>query len=127
MRPIRLLVSSLSVALLCACDAGVSNAEYQVDATASPASQARSSEPIGEESAEVTAPEANTDECGAGKLDRWLNLLPTETVKAEIADTVGHSHIRYIEPGDSVTMDFSPSRLNVETGEDGRIKLFRCG
>lgn len=75
----------------------------------------------------MTAPGIDSDECGAGKLDRWLNVLPTETIKAEIADTADHNHIRYIAPGDSVTMDFSPSRLNVETGEDGRIKLFRCG
>jgi hypothetical protein len=53
--------------------------------------------------------------------------LPTETVKEEIASTAGHSRIRYIAPGDVVTMDFRPDRLNVETGEDGRIKLFRCG
>jgi hypothetical protein len=127
MHPLRPFVSALCVALLGACDAGASDADYRVDTTVSPASHARSSEPIGEETAEVPAPGANTDECGAVKLDPWLNVLPTETIKAEIADTVGHGHIRYIAPGDEVTLDFSLSRLNVETGEDGRIKLFRCG
>ena len=48
-------------------------------------------------------------------------------MKAEISATVGERPIRYIAPGDAVTLDFSPSRLNVELGEDGRIKLFRCG
>ena len=65
--------------------------------------------------------------CGADKLARWLNVLPTDDVKARIAATVGERRIRYIGPGDAVTMDFSPSCLNVELGEDGRIKLFRCG
>jgi hypothetical protein len=126
MRQSRPFVSILSIALLCACNAGAEEAESQVDGATS-SSQMQPGEPANEEPAEMTAPGTDTDECGAGKLDRWLNVLPTETVKAEIADAVGHSHIRYIAPGDSVTMDFSASRLNVETGEDCRIRLFRCG
>lgn len=70
---------------------------------------------------------ADDSGCGADKLDRWLNVLPTNEVKAQIAATVGERRIRYIGPGDAVTMDFNPARLNVELGEDGRIKLFRCG
>lgn len=35
--------------------------------------------------------------------------------------------IRIIHPGDAVTMDFSPRRLNVEIGMDGRIAAIRCG
>ena len=65
--------------------------------------------------------------CGADKLGRWLNALPTEDVKAEIAAAVGPRPIRYYAQGDPITMDFSEARLNVELGEDGRIKLFRCG
>jgi hypothetical protein len=71
--------------------------------------------------------EADDSGCGAEKLANWRNVLPTEEVKAEIAATVGERPIRYIAPGDAVTMDFSPSRLNVELGEDGRIVRFRCG
>jgi hypothetical protein len=71
--------------------------------------------------------EADDSQCGADKLARWLNLLPTQTVKDEIAATVGERPIRYYGQGDPITMDFSPARLNVELGADGRIKLFRCG
>jgi len=67
------------------------------------------------------------DACGAATLDRYLNLLPTADTKAAIAGAVGDRRIRYIAPGDAVTMDYSPARLNVELGEDGRIKRFRCG
>ena len=70
---------------------------------------------------------ASDAECGADMLGRWLNVLPTETVKTDIAETVGERPIRYYTQGDSITMDFSPARLNVELGVDGRIKLFRCG
>jgi hypothetical protein len=80
-----------------------------------------------EASPAMNASEPEATECGADKLGRWLNVLPTETVKAEIREAVGHDRIRYIAPGDVVTMDFRPDRLKVETGDDGRIKLFRCG
>ena len=71
--------------------------------------------------------EAPDSGCGADKLGRWLNVLPTDEVKASIAETVGERPIRYYTQGDPITMDFSPARLNVELGEDGRIKRFRCG
>ncbi len=68
------------------------------------------------------------DTCGADKVsERWLNALPTADVKAAIAKAVGERAIRYYGEGDAITMDFSPQRLNVELGKDGRIKLFRCG
>lgn len=83
--------------------------------------------PADEASPVLNQNEPDASQCGADQLDRWLNVLPTETVREEIRETVGHDRIRYIAPGDVVTMDLRPDRLNVETGEDGRIKLFRCG
>ena len=71
--------------------------------------------------------EADEGDCGADLLDRWLNVLPTDDVKAQIAATVGERPIRYYTQGDPITLDFNPSRLNAELGVDGRIKLFRCG
>lgn len=35
--------------------------------------------------------------------------------------------MRIIRPGMAVTMDYSPSRLNVEIGADGRIARIFCG
>ena len=84
-------------------------------------------DPADEGSPDVNENEPDASVCGADKLDRWLNVLPSDDVKAEIREAVGHNRIRYIAPGDMVTMDFRPDRLNVETGTDGRIKLFRCG
>lgn len=34
---------------------------------------------------------------------------------------------RVIEPGMAVTMDYSPSRLNIWIGEDDRIERVTCG
>lgn len=69
---------------------------------------------------------ADDSDCGADKLGRWLNVLPTEPIKADIAETVGERPIRYYTQGDPITMDFNPARLNAELGVDGRIKVFRC-
>ena len=79
----------------------------------------------------AAAPEAAAEPgpstCGAEKLAAYLNILPTDEIKKAIARDVGERTIRYIAPGDLVTQDLRPDRLNVETGEDGRIKQFRCG
>ena len=67
------------------------------------------------------------DQCGARDLGSYLNQLPTDDTMEQIRATVGQRTIRTIRPGDAVTMDYSPYRLNVELGADGRIKRFRCG
>ena len=113
---------------LSACDAGGDAEQPNPAATTTEAAATTNPEnPADEASPAMNADEPDAAECGADKLDRWLNVLPTETVKAEIREAVGHDRIRYIAPGDAVTMDLRPDRLNVETGVDGRIKLFRCG
>lgn len=72
-------------------------------------------------------PAPGNDECGASGLSSLLNSLPTDDVMTRIRASVGDTPIRTIRPGSAVTMDFRPDRLNIELGEDGRIKLFRCG
>ena len=113
---------------LSACDAGGDAKHPNPAATTTEAAATTNPEnPADETSPAMNADEPDAADCGVDKLDRWLNVLPTETVREEIRETVGHDRIRYIAPGDVVTMDLRPDRLNVETGVDGRIKLFRCG
>jgi hypothetical protein len=76
--------------------------------------------------AQPTSPPA-ADECGAAGLSRYLNVVPSGEMKSAITSAIGDRTIRYIAPGDAVTMDFSPTRLNAELGDDGRITRFRCG
>jgi hypothetical protein len=112
-------------ALVAGCQAQTTGAEPEPAETA--ATKTVPQPPADEGTPQVNANEPDASECGADRLARWLNVLPTETVREEIREAVGHDRIRYIAPGDMVTMDFRPDRLNVETGDDGRIKLFRCG
>ena len=131
-RTCALAIPLVAAALLFGCQAETDgaqpgDAEPQATGTVSPEAETLPDVPREEEVPEVNEAEPDADECGAGQLGRWLNVLPTETVREEIRETVGHDRIRYIAPGDVVTMDLRPDRLNVETGVDGRIKLFRCG
>ena len=120
----------LAASALCACEADSPNQPAPEEAAATPAEVATVPENAPnppEEPAATESSETDDSQCGADKLERWLNVLPTQTVKDEIAAAVGDRAIRYYTQGDPITMDFSPSRLNVELGVDGRIKLFRCG
>ena len=124
--------AALLIATLAACEAEGSDEPGTPEAAATATEVATIPDTIpepadAEAAAAQNSGEADDSGCGADKLDRWLNALPTDDVKREIASTVGDRPIRYYTQGDPITMDFSPARLNVELGEDGRIKLFRCG
>ena len=127
------LAAAVLIASLAACEAGGTEEPAAPEAAGTAAaegtvvSQSVPDRPI---DGATSAPESDAADdagCGADRLGRWLNVLPTRTVKDEIAATVGERPIRYYTQGDPITMDFSPARLNVELGPDGRIKLFRCG
>ncbi|WP_162933349.1 I78 family peptidase inhibitor [Sulfitobacter mediterraneus] len=57
--------------------------------------------------------------CGA---DQWRNLLG----KPEAALSVVGKDLRIIHPGDAVTMDFNPARLNAEIDAQGKIAKLAC-
>ena len=47
--------------------------------------------------------------------------------RSVLAAMTFRSPVRVIEPGMAVTMDFSPSRLNIELDATGRITRVYCG
>lgn len=119
----------LAVTALCACEAESPREPTLPPTAATPAEATAVPEktPVPPDQPAGAANDGDDEQCGADKLGRWLNVLPTKTVKTEIAATVGERPIRYYTQGDPITMDFNPARLNVELGVDGRIKVFRCG
>ena len=69
-----------------------------------------------------------TTPCGSEKLQNYLNLLPTPTAKDEIAKTVGHDRIRYVDLAQAkASASPASSRFTAGVGPDGRIKQFSCG
>ncbi len=128
------IVTSLSALALAGCtqseDRAPTKSEAPVTApapppTSQPAPPSDSAQPV--PGATTPAPVPLADECGASKLGDYLNQLASADITTKIEQTVGHARIRTIKPGDAVTMDFRPDRLNVEIGADGRITRLRCG
>lgn len=52
----------------------------------------------------------------------WTNALTDQ-----VRDRSKARMVRVVRPGDAVTMDFSPERLNVQLDARDRIVEFRCG
>lgn len=67
------------------------------------------------------APLPPENACGASE---YQSLIGT-AVDATQFD--GHDQLRIIPPGTAVTMDYRPTRLNVETDKSGIITRVYCG
>jgi hypothetical protein len=94
-----------------------------------PSSAAPSGTPSAGETAMPASqpPATDAEECGAGKAARFVGRKATPDVRAGVAKAVGHDRIRWIGPGDAVTMDYSEGRLNADLDQGGKITGFRCG
>lgn len=72
--------------------------------------------------APVPAPGGDGERCGAGELQGLVGQPQA------VLQTMRFSQlVRVIGYGMAVTMDFSPDRLNIEMGPDGRIARVWCG
>lgn len=68
-----------------------------------------------------------TDLCGARKVSEFIGQKDLPALHQLVRQRVDHDRIRWIHPGEAVTQDFSPARLNVIVGQDNRITTVRCG
>ena len=73
-------------------------------------------EPVG-----PTLPEPDTDQCNASQLQGLVGQ-PASVLR----DMMLRAGTRVINPGDAVTMDFRPDRMNIEIGTGGRIEKVSC-
>lgn len=78
--------------------------------------------------AEATPPPPPSMEpnCGADQLGAYVGQPASDEVIAAITQWRGDKPMRVLRPGQPVTMDYRPDRLNVQIGEDGKIKGFNC-
>ncbi len=65
--------------------------------------------------------------CNAAAAQDLVGRQRSEALEAEALRLTGARAVRWIRPGDAVTMDFRPDRLNIEVDEQGRVSTFRCG
>ncbi|MDQ3511876.1 MAG: I78 family peptidase inhibitor [Pseudomonadota bacterium] len=86
-----------------------------------------------EERAEVAAQPASEPEPGdAGACDsvqaQWLvGKVPTDAEVEQARTDSGAEGVRVLKPGVMVTMEFNPSRLNIDVDEAGVVISVRCG
>lgn len=62
------------------------------------------------------------DECGASALSDWVGRPVSALIGADFGRPT-----RIIQPGEAVTMDFSPERINFDIDANGRIARVWCG
>lgn len=70
-------------------------------------------------------------DCGDKALQDSLGEPVTGTVAEDVQvggePVEAPASVRVVGPGDSVTMDFNPERLTLETDEDGNLVRAQCG
>ena len=65
--------------------------------------------------------------CSATGLDNLLGRPASETLGAEALRRSGAGALRWIRPGDAVTMDYREDRLNIHLNARDRVDRFACG
>jgi hypothetical protein len=74
------------------------------------------------ESPPPPAGECNSDAAGA-----LVGREASADLGAEALRLSGARRLRWIRPGDVVTMDYSPQRLNVHLDAAGKVESLACG
>ncbi len=65
--------------------------------------------------------------CGSEKVARFIGAMATPAVRKTIAALAGRAPVRWIAPGQAITLDFNSARLNVLLDEANKIAATRCG
>jgi hypothetical protein len=124
---IRPVASTASIFVLAALALGACGAQRSATGSASPAAVPSPRDtPIAGDTSPIPD-EATAAACGADRAARYIGRQATPALRAEVGALVGDRRIRWIAPGDAVTMDFSPSRLNMMLDERATITEARCG
>lgn len=65
--------------------------------------------------------------CNADAAQRLVGGMRAPALGEEALRLSGASEIRWIAPGQPVTMDYRTDRLNIEHDANGRVTVIRCG
>lgn len=72
-------------------------------------------------------PSAPSGECHTDSLADLVGRPADAALGADALRRSGALRLRWIRPGDMVTMDYSAQRLNVHLDAQGRVDHFGCG
>ena len=65
--------------------------------------------------------------CELARLPALAGRPGSAVLAADAMALSGAKAIRWVRPGEAVTMDYREDRLNIRLGHDGRVKGFSCG
>jgi uncharacterized protein involved in copper resistance len=111
-------MSALAVLMLTAC--------APADDAASSQAPARKTLP-GPPVAQEAPPQEPAMSCDPAKAQFAVGQAYSDTLAERARVAASARTVRRLSPGQAVTMEFRADRLNLETGEDGRIATVRCG
>jgi len=72
-------------------------------------------------------PVAGGGNCNAALVQNLLGREATTALGTDARDRSGARQIRWIRPGDAVTMDYREDRLNIHLDARGRVERLVCG
>ena len=65
--------------------------------------------------------------CNAAKAQALVGRPASSEIGAEALRLSGAGLLRWLRPGDIVTMEYREDRLNVEIDANNRVRAIRCG
>jgi len=71
--------------------------------------------------------EPGSSACSTDGLGNLVGRERTSELGAEALRRSGARQLRWIRPGDAVTMDYQEDRLNIYVDARGRVERFQCG
>lgn len=77
--------------------------------------------------ADADTPPPPSGECKAEAAAALVGRAASPELGSEALRLTGARGLRWIRPGDAVTMDYRPDRLNVKLDDSGRVEGFSCG
>ena len=75
----------------------------------------------------TTVPDGPAVRCNADRLGGLAGREASSALGAEALRRSGARTLRWIRPGDAVTMDYREDRLNIHVDARGRVERFACG
>lgn len=75
----------------------------------------------------MPAPPEMLPNCGMGMLGGYVGHQATADAVAGLREWRGDHKVRVLRPGQMVTMDYLPERLNIHVDESNVIRKFTCG
>lgn len=73
------------------------------------------------------APAPPQGQCDAAAIADLVGQAATPEIGAEAMRRSGSARVRWLRPGDVMTMDYSLQRLNIHLDAQGRVDHFACG